>query len=109
MTLHSSTGFVEVLFDEEFTGGRPVQGSSSLFRGRLCPWRGLLLLSKEGTIAMDISKMSLKTKANAGVAPTKQTAARVAAPHAQPTPSLPPQAPVSSAGRSALLQAAQEG
>ena len=115
VTIHSSTGFVEVLFDEEFTGGRPVQGSNSLFRGRLCPWRGLLLLGKDGTIAMDINKMALKTKV--GVTPAaviKKAAAKAATPPAAkpataaaPTPVMPPTAP--SAGRSALLQAAQEG
>jgi len=111
VTIHTSTGFVEVLFDEEFTGGRPVQGSSSLFRGRLCPWRGLLLLGKEGNIAMDLSKMSLKTKetTKAAASAKEKTAAQVVAPASAPAsaPVMPPPAP--SAGRSALMQAAQEG
>lgn len=40
--VHSSTGYVEVIFDEEFIGGRSLQGNCSQFRGRLCPWSGLL-------------------------------------------------------------------
>lgn len=107
VTIHTSTGFVEVLFDEEFTGGRPVQGSNSKFRGRLCPWRGLLLLGKEGTVKLDLNKMTLKSKDTAGGAkqaaqPGTQKAA--ADTGSQPMPPAPP-----SKGRSALMQAAVEG
>lgn len=34
ITIHEKTGYVEVLFDEEFTGGKSLQGSCSAFRGR---------------------------------------------------------------------------
>ena len=44
ITIHENTGFVEVLFDEEFTGGKSLQGSCSQFRGRLVPWSGLLFV-----------------------------------------------------------------
>jgi 5'-3' exoribonuclease 1 len=106
VTIHTSTGFVEVLFDDEFTGGRPVQGSSSKFRGRLCPWRGVLLLGKEGTTSMDLNKMTLKNKqsttAAGGAGASSKTAAAPAGGAA-----MPPAPP--SAGRSALMQAALEG
>lgn len=107
VTIHTSTGFVEVLFDEEFTGGRPVQGSGSKFRGRLCPWRGLLLLGKEGTVSLDLNKMTLKNKQTTKqkeAAPQKTSAAAVAG---GPDPAMPPAPP--SKGRSALMQAALDG
>lgn len=101
VTIHTSTGFVEVLFDEEFTGGRPVQGSNSKFRGRLCPWRGVLLLGKEGMVSLDLSKMTLKTKDNAGASVAEKVATGASD---QPMPPAPP-----SKGRSALMQAALDG
>ena len=45
--LHAGTGYVEVVFDEEFVGGRSLQGMCSQFRGRLCPWSGLIKTSLE--------------------------------------------------------------
>lgn len=46
ITIHSSTGYVEVIFDEEFTGGISLAGSCSNFRGRLCSWSALIKVSK---------------------------------------------------------------
>lgn len=45
--IHAGTGYVEVVFDEEFVGGRSLQGMCSQFRGRLCPWSGLIKTSLE--------------------------------------------------------------
>lgn len=47
IALHMSTGFVEVIFDEEFVGGKNLHGACSAFRGRLCPWSGLLRTSTD--------------------------------------------------------------
>eukprot|EP01038_Epipyxis_sp_PR26KG_P008199 gene8199-11090_t len=46
VTIHTTTKFVEVIFDEEFIGGKNLQGNCSQFRGKLCAWSGLLLLSR---------------------------------------------------------------
>ena len=35
-----------MIFDEEFIGGKGLQGSCSQFRGRLAPWSDLLLVSR---------------------------------------------------------------
>ena len=51
ITIHNATGYVEVIFDEEFTGGRALGGSCSQFRGRLCPWHGLLRVSSDDQAA----------------------------------------------------------
>lgn len=47
LTIHNATGYVEVVFDEEFVGGKALAGSCSQFRGRLCPWHGLLRVSTD--------------------------------------------------------------
>jgi chemotaxis protein histidine kinase CheA len=39
----------QVIFDEEFVGGRSLSGGCSQFRGRLCPWSGLLRLGAPDT------------------------------------------------------------
>ena len=52
ITIHNATGYVEVVFDSEFVGGRALAGSCSQFRGRLCPWHGLLRVSKDEEAAM---------------------------------------------------------
>ena len=44
VTIHETTGYVEVIFDEEFTGGKTLHGYCSPFRGRLVPWTGVLYL-----------------------------------------------------------------
>jgi 5'-3' exoribonuclease 1 len=46
ISIHSSTGYVEVLYDEEFVGGAALAGSCSNFRGRLCNWSALIKTSK---------------------------------------------------------------
>ena len=45
VAIHSNTGYVEAIFDEEFVGGRGLQGQCSQFRGRLCAWSALLRVS----------------------------------------------------------------
>lgn len=45
ITIHQNTKFVEVIFDEEFIAGKSLSGSCSQFRGKLCPWTDLLLIS----------------------------------------------------------------
>ena len=45
VAIHSNTGYVEAIFDEEFVGGRGLQGQCSQFRGRLCAWSTLLRVS----------------------------------------------------------------
>eukprot|EP01042_Synura_sphagnicola_P001408 gene1408-1603_t len=44
VSIHTHTLYVEVLFDEEFIGGRSLQGSCSQFRGRILPWDSLLTI-----------------------------------------------------------------
>ena len=46
VAIHNNSGFVEAIFDEEFLGGRGLQGSCSQFRGRLCAWAALLRVSQ---------------------------------------------------------------
>eukprot|EP00599_Poterioochromonas_sp_BG-1_P002004 CAMPEP_0173138682 /NCGR_PEP_ID=MMETSP1105-20130129/3830_1 /TAXON_ID=2985 /ORGANISM="Ochromonas sp., Strain BG-1" /LENGTH=1475 /DNA_ID=CAMNT_0014051313 /DNA_START=946 /DNA_END=5373 /DNA_ORIENTATION=- len=45
VTIHHATKFVEVIFDEEFIGGKSLHGNCSQFRGHLCAWSDLLLVS----------------------------------------------------------------
>jgi hypothetical protein len=45
VAIHKATGYVEVIFDSEFTGGRSLQGSCSQFRGKLCDWNDILRVS----------------------------------------------------------------
>eukprot|EP01035_Chromulina_nebulosa_P019603 gene19603-25508_t len=47
VVIHKSTGYVEVIFDSEFVGGKNLQGYCSDFRGRLCSWSGLLRISTD--------------------------------------------------------------
>jgi len=41
----AASGCVEVVMDEEFIGGSPLQGTCSNFRGKLCVWAHLLKIS----------------------------------------------------------------
>jgi hypothetical protein len=60
---------VQLIFDEEFIGGKGLQGSCSQFRGRLAPWTDLLLVSRT-TEYQDFKKAGGKAGATgAGVAP----------------------------------------
>eukprot|EP00604_Paraphysomonas_vestita_P004311 CAMPEP_0174825532 /NCGR_PEP_ID=MMETSP1107-20130205/42851_1 /TAXON_ID=36770 /ORGANISM="Paraphysomonas vestita, Strain GFlagA" /LENGTH=807 /DNA_ID=CAMNT_0016057237 /DNA_START=2410 /DNA_END=4834 /DNA_ORIENTATION=- len=45
ITIHSGTGYVEVLFDEEFAAGKSLQGNCSPFRGALVAWTTVLCIS----------------------------------------------------------------
>ena len=47
VAIHTATCYTEVIFDEEFVGGRSLNGNCSQFRGRLCPWSGLLRTSSD--------------------------------------------------------------
>lgn len=47
VTIHAKTKYVEVVFDQEFIGGKGLQGVCSAFRGRLCPWSDFLLVSRQ--------------------------------------------------------------
>ena len=72
VAIHNSTAYVEVIFDEEFTGGRGLEGNCSPFRGRLCPWAGLLKVSAEsdkdkGIQKKDNSESKKNNKFNAHV------------------------------------------
>ena len=60
VTIHENTGYVEVLFDEEFTGGKSLSGSCSAFRGRLVPWTGLLYCPSAGDQIEGISEVRNK-------------------------------------------------
>lgn len=42
-----ATLMAQVIFDEEFMGGKGLQGSCSQFRGKLCRWSDLLLVSPQ--------------------------------------------------------------
>lgn len=42
VAIHGSSGFVEVLFDKEFAGGRPIAGANSKFKSALVPWAACL-------------------------------------------------------------------
>lgn len=42
---HVSSKCVEVLFDEKFTGGEPLYGSTSLDRGKIVPWNNVICVS----------------------------------------------------------------
>eukprot|EP01033_Poteriospumella_lacustris_P000925 gene925-667_t len=44
VTIHAATKYVEVIFDEEFIGGKSLQGNCSQFRGRLCRWTDMILV-----------------------------------------------------------------
>mmetsp|Transcript_20065 Transcript_20065/g.28834 ORF Transcript_20065/g.28834 Transcript_20065/m.28834 type:complete len:1503 (+) Transcript_20065:75-4583(+) len=46
IAIHSSSSYVEVLFDEEFAGGKSLQGSCSPFRGGLVAWTSVLKVSR---------------------------------------------------------------
>jgi 5'-3' exoribonuclease 1 len=41
----AASGCVEVVMDDEFIGGSPLQGTCSNFRGKLCVWAHLLKIS----------------------------------------------------------------
>ena len=74
VAVHSSTGYVEVLYDDEFVGGRPLQGTASQFRGRLCPWSGLLCVKKaesspQAAAQQQQTQTKIKTKTKAADKP----------------------------------------
>jgi hypothetical protein len=109
--IHSSTGYVEVLFDEEFVGGRPIQGCVSLFKGRLCPWRHLLCLRNVGAPQ---AKAAGKVGSAGGVQIKKKEAVQTKEKEEANTKVAPPPAPETakvkkpeSKGRAALLEAAK--
>ena len=49
VAVHSSSGFVEAVFDTEFLGGTTLGGLCSNGRGALVPWSALLCLSRPPT------------------------------------------------------------
>lgn len=67
VVIHSSTGYVEVIFDEEFIGGRSLQGNCSQFRGRLCPWSGLLRIPNPLLKLQQHSRSSVSASASISV------------------------------------------
>ena len=46
IAIHASSAYVEVLFDEEFAGGKSLQGLCSAFRGALVSWSSVLKVSR---------------------------------------------------------------
>lgn len=48
--IHQQAKFVDIIFDEEFMGGKSLQGACSAFRGRLCNWSDLLLLHSSAVV-----------------------------------------------------------
>lgn len=91
VVIHASTGYVEVIFDEEFIGGRSLQGNCSQFRGRLCPWSGLLR----------IPNTQLKVQQNSRSAPSQVSHSYPAQPTKQVS-NLPPSNSRSSLGSAAV-------
>eukprot|EP00981_Chlorochromonas_danica_P000482 scaffold98_cov248-Ochromonas_danica.AAC.23 len=51
VAIHHEGRFVDVIFDEEFMGGKNLQGGCSPFRGRLCAWSDLLLLNSSAVVS----------------------------------------------------------
>lgn len=47
IAIHPSSKYVEVLFDEEFTGGKSLQGFCSNFRGALVAWSSIIKISSD--------------------------------------------------------------
>jgi len=89
VTIHASTGYVEVLYDEEFVGGRPLQGSCSQFRGRLSAWSGLLCIKKaEQILSQDPVAAAAVIKA-AQAKKLEQAKAKAQQPAAAPAPAKP--------------------
>ncbi len=63
VTIHKNTRYVEVVFDEEFIGGKSLGGYCSPFRGRLVPWAGVLCLSnKDEQTQASKAQKKIKTK-----------------------------------------------
>lgn len=82
VTIHSSTKFVELIFDEEFIGGKGLQGSCSQFRGRLAPWTDLLLVSRSTEFQeFKKGKAAAGAKSNGEVTAAKKAAAAGISPH----------------------------
>jgi hypothetical protein len=76
ITIHSGTGYVEVLFDEEFAGGKSLQGNCSQFRGALVSWSSVLKYSQNALNQSSRSPPSRgvsnnQTATNVNSAPTK--------------------------------------
>lgn len=86
ITIHNATGYVEVVFDEEFVGGRALAGSCSQFRGRLCPWHGLLRVSKDEEAAAVGSTGLGTSSASKQQAPFQHANAKPKAAGAAPAP-----------------------
>ena len=51
--IHSKSGCVEVVMDEEFIGGSSLQGTCSNFRGKLCVWAHLRKLTQSGEVNVE--------------------------------------------------------
>eukprot|EP00605_Chrysophyceae_sp_TOSAG23-4_P002224 GSChrysophyteH1.ASY1.ANO1.2467.1 assembled CDS len=99
ITIHEATGYVDVLFDEEFLGGRPLQDTCSNFRGRLCPWSGVLCVKKsEQLISADPSIAASILVNHDQKKP--QSAAQLPETHAKQTSSAPKKAPAQKKGKS---------
>jgi len=67
ITIHSSTNYVEVLFDSEFINGKALQGSCSQFRGKLCPWSSLILISRPKEYQQYIQKARYQQNSTAAL------------------------------------------
>jgi hypothetical protein len=48
--IHANTGYVDILFDEDFGSGRPIIGAASKFRGALVPWSSVLCITSDDAI-----------------------------------------------------------
>lgn len=48
--IHANTGYVDILFDEDYGSGRPVIGATSKFRGGLVPWSSVLCITSDDAI-----------------------------------------------------------
>ena len=70
---------VQLIFDEEFIGGKGLQGSCSQFRGRLAPWSDLLLVSRTDEF------QDFKKKGGKGAKPAWQAPVPVVSPAAKKT------------------------
>ena len=70
VSVHSHSGCVEVIFDEEFVGGNSLQGACANFRGLLVSWKSVLELDVPGAAAA-LSKLPRTKSKTAGEAETQ--------------------------------------
>lgn len=79
-----------MIFDEEFIGGKGLQGSCSQFRGRLAPWSDLLLVSRTDEFQefkrakAAAGKVAPASASGAGGAPPKKGSAVLSPQQAKP-------------------------